>query len=350
MIPNGETRNFENTFIIDNSTVDTDVDSLKSQIENAIQHAETIKHMKPEISWSSKKTVTEQIKNGENGEEIILCVAIKLKKQDGKEVNFNNKARLKIGDWNREVDNEHRTGLKEEDNEIQIQSPELTFHSTNIFTKKRELLDSMEKAEKSSKTKDIDDECPASETVINKDDDEDKSTTSDVSITDFNTADLEENNRASCFKENQNQLTSQDSLTHEDYKGMIYPSECNNEEKKKNNMILQNTTEIPKSAPNSPVKTFTQRGKLQRSQSSEQTNNIGLNCRDSSAHSRIRRVRSKHSGSLDRLWLPGRAESFNSRVSTRFCRKEEAEGSRNSQYYFLSPNKISKCHRSNSNF
>ena len=50
-------------------------------------------------------------------------------------------------------------------------------------------------------------------------------------------------------------------------------------------------------------------------------------------HSRIRRLRSKHSQSLDRVWMPGRRESFNSRVSKRFVKNENV-GASSSHYYY----------------
>ena len=58
--------------------------------------------------------------------------------------------------------------------------------------------------------------------------------------------------------------------------------------------------------------------------------------------SRIRRLRSRHSQSLDRVWLPGRRESFNSRVSKRFVKNENV-GDSGIQYYFAGQSVQSLC-------
>ena len=252
-------------------------------------------------------------------------------------------------DWNdKEEDNMGKKNKYETKN--QSISPDLTFHSTKLFTKKREMLDSVDRTKQSSKTKDIDDDYSASDTFRSKDDDEDDSITSDVSLADSNECANENppslSRRASWFKERWNKRSRQNSLTSDGSQNMIDKSNCNGDKEEKNNSEKSlDFSQTPKSVPNSPMKKAYKKQILQRSQSTEQTNNIGLNTREGSAYSRIRRVRSKHSRSLERVWLPGRVESFNSRVSNRRLRKEETEGPSNSQYYFLSPSKMSKCHQ-----
>ena len=59
--------------------------------------------------------------------------------------------------------------------------------------------------------------------------------------------------------------------------------------------------------------------------------------------SRIRRLRSRHSQSLDRVWLPGRRESFNSRVSKRFVKNENVGGPTSRQYYFAGQSVQNQC-------
>ena len=64
----------------------------------------------------------------------------------------------------------------------------------------------------------------------------------------------------------------------------------------------------------------------------------------SPSHSRIRRLRSKHSQSLDRVWLPGWRESFNSRVTKRFVKNENVGGPSTSQYYYAGQSVQKQCH------
>ena len=332
-----ESENFnheEEPFTEDNTYHDESLKNIKDKIEIALKNVDTIKDLKPTISWSSKDIFKEQNKmTVENNDEIVLCVAIKMKKND-ENITY---GVLENGFNTNNNGNFHHDNEADENKSL---SPELKFHSTNIFTKKREMLDIQNK----SKTMDIDDDSPASYTLRSNDDDyeDDNSILSDTSLTD--TKHQDENYISETFKKT-NQFNENESANFSEgrKKQTTQRGHYENDDFKKKSTILDMKTNIlaptPLSAPNSPMKKAGRKSKLQRSQSSEQTQCIGLNTRESSAYSRIRRLRSRHSQSLERVWLPGRSESFNARVSSRFQRKES-----NSQFYFLSPCKQESCH------
>ena len=104
-----------------------------------------------------------------------------------------------------------------------------------------------------------------------------------------------------------------------------------------------------KTAPNTPSKSSHKFGQFGRSLSTDQPGdlsssleNLNENHRGSS-YNRIRRVRSKHSVSMDRVWLPGRKESFNTRVTNRFVRSGQSDGLGKLQYYYYQPAEREKC-------
>ena len=325
----------EKTFIVDDSVHDENLKHIKDKIENALQSVETIKDLNPKVSWNPKNIFKGQSLENDNNE-IILCVAIKMKKNDKKLMNE------PIENGHNDDHINYRNG-KEENQSI---SPELKFHSTNIFTKKREMLDYQTK----SKAKDIDDDSPASYTVqSNDDDDDDNSMLSDTSLTEANKP-VNETGAGGMFSQMKGFAEEEGANFTRKGENQIFCDSLNgNAGKMKNAAVLAGNINIsapaPLSAPNSPVKKAGRRkSRLQRSQSSEQTQSIGLNTREGSAYSRIRRLRSRHSQSLERVWLPGRSQSFNARVSTRLLRRDEVERETNSQYYILSPAKQEKCH------
>merc|ERR1712106_983612 len=80
--------NHENTFLIDSPADEEKVKHLKDKIENALQDVENIKIMNPQISWSAKNIFKEQNELEENNDEIVLCVAIKIKRNNRKTENY----------------------------------------------------------------------------------------------------------------------------------------------------------------------------------------------------------------------------------------------------------------------
>ena len=207
--------NHEHAFIIDNPAVNDNVKDLKDKIETALQDVENIKVMNPKISWISKNIFNKQNENEESGNDIVLCLAIKMKKKNGNVRNRESYVDGKVQPEHVNIVHNGESKLSNQNNgkdENQSISPELKFHSTNIFTKKREMMDIMNK----SKTKDIDDDSPASYTV-RSDDDDDNSTLSDISITDTKQTENNESEEtaqlspsASWFKDRWNKCKSQD--------------------------------------------------------------------------------------------------------------------------------------------
>ena len=72
---------YEETSVRNNFDIDETYKNIKDKIETALKNVESIKDLKPTISWSSKEIVKDQnVLDVKNNNEIVLCVAIKMKK------------------------------------------------------------------------------------------------------------------------------------------------------------------------------------------------------------------------------------------------------------------------------
>ena len=107
-----------------------------------------------------------------------------------------------------------------------------------------------------------------------------------------------------------------------------------------------------KTAPSTPLKSpLTEPDRLSKAESRDETMSACNSMETlptefgTPKYSRIRRLRARHSQSLDRVWLPGRKESFNSRVSKKFVRNENVggAGAGAGQYYFSGQNIQNQC-------